>query len=380
VSHREDPLLRTQKKPPNNFSPLDRERLFEIIFFVGYFFLLYQLFRVFAPFIAPLLVAAMLALAAFPFRQLVAGWTGSPNLAALLVTLSLMITVVVPLVWLTWVLSQEMSAAIPVVSAWLRGQQAGESSVIGAHLPPSLVGFWESISGFLEVFEFDFKAIALEAVQKIGSNATLIGTRMVREFFVLLFQLVVLLFALFLFLRDGPRIIARVVDFVPMDDDSKAVVLERLGRTLAAMLRGSIITAALQGALTGVGLAVFSVPYPVALGFAAAFLAVVPFIGAAIVWIPASIYLFLTDHSGAAIGLAVWGLVVVSLVDDILRPVLVGGHARLPATLIFLAVFGGFQVYGLVGGLIGPLLVACVFAFIRIYGERYTETVPRSTE
>jgi predicted PurR-regulated permease PerM len=97
----------------------------------------------------------------------------------------------------------------------------------------------------------------------------------------------------------------------------------------------------------------------------------VPFVGAALVWVPAAIYLFLTDHPAAAIGLAVWGLLFVGLVDNILRPMVVGEHSRLPISLLFLGVLGGIQVYGLIGGLISPLLIACVVAFARIYRERY---------
>lgn len=98
---------------------------------------------------------------------------------------------------------------------------------------------------------------------------------------------------------------------------------------------------------------------------------VVPFVGASLIWAPAALYLLLSDQTMAALGLTAWGLIVVGLVDNFLRPMIVGGHARLPITLLFLGVLGGLQIYGLVGALISPLLIACVFAFARIYRERY---------
>jgi predicted PurR-regulated permease PerM len=165
--------------------------------------------------------------------------------------------------------------------------------------------------------------------------------------------------------------IAALLGLVPMEAENKALVMQGLDRTLVAMVRGTLVTAGAQGALVGIGLAMFGVPVPVLLGFAATFLAVVPFVGTALIWIPAAVYLAVNDDMAAAIGLALWGLIVVGLIDNFLRPIVVGSHARLPAMLLFIGVIGGLQVYGLVGGLISPLFIACVFAFARIYRERY---------
>ena len=166
------------------------------------------------------------------------------------------------------------------------------------------------------------------------------------------------------------------MDLVPMENANKVLVLESLDRTLVAMVRGTIITAAAQGAMTGTGLAIFGAPFPILLGFTAAFLAVVPVLGATIVWIPSAIYLLLTDHALAALGLTVWGMTVVALIDNVLRPVVVGEQSKLPITLLILVVLGGVSLYGLVGGLIAPMVIACVFAFARIYRDQYFVPTP----
>jgi predicted PurR-regulated permease PerM len=123
--------------------------------------------------------------------------------------------------------------------------------------------------------------------------------------------------------------------------------------------------------LTGIGLALFGVPFPVLLGFAATVLAVVPFVGASLVWFPAAVYLFVNEQTGAAIGLSLWGLMLVGLIDNVLRPVVIGEQAQLPILLLFLGVLGGIQIYGLIGALISPMVIACVFAFAHIYREHY---------
>ncbi len=369
-----DPVAAKPSTPGRSF---DRDRLFFIFFFAAYFFLIYQLLRVLAPFLAPLLGAVMLALAVYPVRQWIGRAVRPPTAAAFLTTALVMMTIVGPAAVLALILVRESAAAIPVVGEWLAAQQANGMSFGEGDFSASLDKLWATLSGYAAMIDLDLRRVTLEAVREIGNRVTVAGATMVREFFVLLFQLVILLLALFFFLRDGPSMIKRLLDLVPMENDSKTLVLQGLDRTLVAMVRGILVTAAAQGALTGVGLALFGVPYPVVLGFAATFLAVVPFLGAALVWVPAVVYLFLGDHTVAGIGLTLWGLLAVGLIDNVLRPMVVSEHAQLPITLLFLGVLGGFQVYGLVGGLLSPLLIASVFAFARIYRERYVEQLPR---
>jgi predicted PurR-regulated permease PerM len=354
--------------------PFDRERLFVIFFFAAYFFLLLQLFRVLAPFLAPLLGAAMLSLVVFPVRNMIARSTGSTTAASAIVTMLVTVTVVIPIVLLVWALIREATTIVPAVNVWVTTQH-GQGWPMTAEGQPFLDRIWNAAAQLFAMIELDIRSVALETARDLGNRAAAAGAAMVRQLLAVLFQLLVLLLALFFFLRDGPQMIAALLGLVPMEAKNKAMVLQGLDRTLVAMVRGTLITACAQGALVGVGLAMFGVPVPVLLGFAATFLAVVPFVGTAIIWVPASVYLALNDHTAAAVGLAFWGLIVVGLVDNLLRPIVVGSHARLPATLLFIVVVGGLQVYGLVGGLISPLLIACVFAFARIYRDQYLQPV-----
>lgn len=362
--------------PPERRYPLDRTLLFAIFFFAVYSLLLYQLARVLAPFLAPLLAAAMLAVVVYPLRRHALAALKQPNAAAFALTVLTIVTVVAPASVLAWMVTREATTAMPALSDWLASQQAQGWPFVRIELPAPIAKSWATVSDFAESIGLDFKSVILESVRAIGNRATSMGAVILREFLVLVFELTVLVFALFFFLRDGPHLIANVLDLIPMERRNKLTVLRGLDRTLVAMLRGTVITASAQGFLTGVGLAIFGVKFPVLLGFAASFLAIVPFIGAATVWIPCALYLLLTGKTVAAIGLAIWGMVIVGLVDNLLRPIVVGGGARLPATLLFLAIIGGFQVYGLVGGLISPLLLACVFAFARIYRETYVGAAP----
>ena len=361
------PPLR-QADPPWQF---DRNRLFAIFFFVIYAVLIYQLLRILSPFVAPLLSAVMLALVVFPVLPLIKRVIPNATGASLLTTIFAVVTVVLPITVLIWVLLREAEAAVPALGAWLTTQDGPGQALVQGHLPGPIALMWEKLTGYGALVGLNFRTIALEAVREIGNRVTLIGAMVVREFFVFLFQAVIFVFALFFFLRDGPRMIENLLDFVPMETPNKLLILQSLDRTLVGIVRGTVVTASAQGAMTGIGLALFGAPFPVLLGFAATLFSIVPVVGAAVVWVPAATYLLLTDHTGAGIGLILWGLLVVGLIDNLLRPLVVGQHSRLPITLLFLGVLGGVQVYGLIGGILSPLLIACVFAFARIYRERY---------
>lgn len=357
---------------PQRASAFDKERLFVIFFFAVYAFLIYQLFKVLTPFLSPLLTALMLALVVFPVRERsLRKWPQAPNLVAGALTLLVLVTVVVPVLILGWLVVREATEIVPAVSAWLTAQQ-GQG--LEGRLPPSLQSIWTSLNGFFTRVQFDVKGPTLDAVKAVGNGAAGFGAVLVAEFFGVLFQLMIMVLALYFFLRDGPRMVNSVIDLVPMEEHNKTMVIHSLDLTLVAMVRGTVITAVAQGALTGVGLAIFGVPFPVLLGFAAVFLSVVPFVGATLVWLPAAIYLLVTGDIWPGVGMILWGLFAVGLIDNVLRPIVVGGAAQLPTALLFLGVLGGLQVYGVLGGLISPLLIAGVIAFARIYRETYAST------
>jgi predicted PurR-regulated permease PerM len=128
-----------------------------------------------------------------------------------------------------------------------------------------------------------------------------------------------------------------------------------------------------QGIMTGIGFALFRVPFAVFWGFLAAFLALLPIGGAALVWIPGALFLLLTGETLRGVLLAVWGAVLVSLPDNFLKPMLIGRKAKLPAFFLLLGILGGLQVYGFLGILFGPLVVTLLTAFVQIYREEYAE-------
>ena len=347
-----------------------RKLLFLAFFFAAFLYLLYQLLRILSPFVPALLGAVMLVLIFYPVHQRIAARVSRSAVAAAITSMVVVVTIVVPVFVFLWLLISEATNVAPAFNDWI-GKHSDMSGALANQLPAPVQKLWLKLSPFVLNWQVDLKGIALDTLKEIGNSITSVGVAMLKKAVLVLLDLIVLVLAVFFFFRDGHRIVRWIADLVPMEEEYKWRIIGRLERTMSAIIRGAFVTASAQGALTGMGLAVAGVPFPVFLGFAGALLAVVPFVGASLVWIPAAAYLLIEGQTLACIGLVLWGMFVVGLVDNFLRPYIVGGQAGLPILLLFLGILGGIRVYGLVGALISPLLIAMVLAFVDIYREQY---------
>lgn len=191
-----------------------------------------------------------------------------------------------------------------------------------------------------------------------------------------LLQAFVLLFALFYFLMDGPVILRRILHYIPLDPGQKEELLERFVSVTRATLRGSLLIGLIQGAGAGLAFWAAGVPGPAFWGTVMVVLSLLPAIGAAIVWVPAVIYLLLMGNVMAGVGLLAWCAIVVGSVDNFLRPRLIGRDARMSDLLILLSTLGGIVLFGAVGFIVGPIVAALFVTVWHIYGEAFRDWLP----
>lgn len=189
-------------------------------------------------------------------------------------------------------------------------------------------------------------------------------------------QLFILLYAIFFFLIDGPAILRTILYYTPLDAAEEEQLLERFVSVTRATLKGSLLIGVIQGTLGGLAFWLAGVPGPAFWGTVMVVLSVIPALGAALVWVPAVIYLFLVGQTAAAIGLLIWSALVVSTVDNFLRPRLVGRDARMSDLLILLSTLGGIVLFGAVGFIVGPIVAALFVTVWHIYGETFQDWLP----
>jgi predicted PurR-regulated permease PerM len=195
---------------------------------------------------------------------------------------------------------------------------------------------------------------AVTASRVVASRAFSIGQDTLRAtvFFFLM------LYLLFFFLRDGPSMIEALVRVLPLGDRRERHLLERFAEVSRATIKGTLVVGIVQGAIGGTAFAILGIGAPVLWGVVMALLSVLPVVGTALVWAPAAIVLMISGRIVAGIVLVLIGVFVIGLVDNMLRPVLVGRDTQMPDYLILLSTLGGLAAFGLAGIIIGPIIAA----------------------
>ncbi len=349
-----------------------RQRLIQYFFFAVFLLLLWQVLRILAPFYLALLGASVLSLMTYPMHAWVANRIkASPSIAAAISTTAIFLVVIIPVLILGWISIKETAKIYPFVQEWV--QQANFSGTVPLQesLPPRLLEITGIVAEFAKRWNIDPQEIFLENLHQLSLGMTGLAKALIKNTLFLIFNIIVLTFTLFFFLRDGSFLIRRSVELVPMAPRNKHAIVNKLQMTLYAVVRGVFVVAVIQGVLAGIGYALFGVPFPVFLGVLTTFLAPIPLIGPASIWVPVAIGLFMSGAYANALYIFLWGLLVVSMIDNFLRPVLISADAKLPILLLFFGMLGGLKVYGVTGVILGPVTIALLMAFINIYRREY---------
>ena len=211
-------------------------------------------------------------------------------------------------------------------------------------------------------------------LQLISSSIVENGSSLLLRIPGILLNLFVMLFTLFYALKDGPRVLRNLISFLRVQDQRYTRFFKRFNEIIRGVIFGYLVIALLQGTLGGLGFFLFGVQSPIFWGSVMAFLALIPFLGTGVIWVPASLFLILegifTNSNSLIIrgvGLGVYSLIMVSGFDNILRPKLISGKAKIHPLVIMLGIFGGIFLFGPLGVIVGPLLLSVTAVFITMY-------------
>jgi predicted PurR-regulated permease PerM len=339
------------------------EERFGVVLFYGVILLLvYLVYRVFEPFLVPLGWAAVFAVIFHPLNeQLVQKW--GRNLSAALSTIGVTLILVVPSLLLMMLFVREGIDATRGVEV---SMAAGEFGVFNRA--------WLWIAAHLATQSaIDLPGLVRQGASKLGEYLASELGAVLRNIVLFLFELIVMLFALFYFLRDAKVIMRHIRLFLPFEESMRERMLGEARDLIFASLTTSLVIAAVQGILCGGAFAMVGMRSSLFWGVVMAFLSLLPVVGAWPVWIPASIWLFSTGHFIRALLLiGICGGLGATL-DNILRPVLLGGRTSLNALLVFISVLGGIAVFGVLGVVLGPIVVATAVGVLDVYSQKEME-------
>jgi predicted PurR-regulated permease PerM len=331
----------------------------------------YALILTFAPFIGPMAWAAFLAFLLYPLNLRLRRRGGGKGVAAGVLTFLAPIVILLPLSALSIDFVTQISALtrklqksaaeldikslsdlqqfpwIARINVWLEAHAGISAEQIQSWL----------VSGTREVLT---RAASMGGGFFLGALGSLLG-------------FAIMLFLLFFFLRDGDAMVARARRLIPLDEERKGRLFRQLSGVTRAIVVGTSVTALLQGVLIGVGFTIAGLPSPVVFGVLAGLLSMLPVGGAAFVWGPAAIWLFIDGRWGYGIFMLGWGLLSAGL-DNVLRPMLISGRARISALAVFIGVLGGIPAFGSIGIIAGPVVLSLALALIEFAEEGRSPT------
>jgi predicted PurR-regulated permease PerM len=328
--------------------------------------LLAAAYLVLRPFLVPMIWASIVAYVTWPLYARARAKLGRPALVAGLFTLSVMVLIGIPVGWFVVALADQGTALARLAIDWLYA---------GAPLPEWLSSIPWVKRQIESVRELAVPTNLTPYLASIGGQVSNGLVRLAGGLARNVFAFGVTLLGLYSLYVDGEGLTRHarriVAAFFPTTSPQ---FLEDVGAVVRAVVFGLVGTAIAQGLLAGIGFAIFGVPFPVPLGALTAIFSFVP-AGPVLIWGGASVWLLVSGHMGAAAGMAIWGLVMVSTLDNVLRPLLISrsGAIRIPFLVVFFGVLGGLAAFGLLGLFVGPVVLSVAFTLIADFPSRGTE-------
>jgi predicted PurR-regulated permease PerM len=317
---------------------------------------MYVCWLMLVPFLEVLAWATVLVIVFYPAHKRIQGRIKSPTMSALLSTVFVIVAILIPLALISFAVFRELSGVSQYlqnnlgflldpkssntgkITRWLEQYINVDRAQLQAYLTARLKGLSESF-----------------AATSVGFAGNIINA--IVEFFFIVFTIYYLF-------RDSSRIRAALCASLPLDGAQARRIFERTGEVIHASVNGVVIISAINGTLGGLAFWVLGLPAPVLWGVVMMLFSMIPMLGAFVVWLPAAIYLAATGHWTKALLLTAWGGLIIGSVDNFLRPKLVSEKVNLHELLIFFSIIGGLQVFGMLGIILGPVVVAFTLSLL----------------
>ena len=357
---------------------MNQERIVQVFFFAFLALITWELYQVFEPFLMPIAWAILLAFLFHPVLVELDRGIHSRTTSALLLTVVVTLGVALPAVWLSERLVNEAQALYHTISgvstkgsldrvgAWIR-----ETS-IGARLSDMLARHGLRL-------EDEINSISVQSAKVTSDYVMAHGGSVASNLASALLHFGIALLTFFYLLRDGESYYEGLRALTPMHERDKAAVFDTLRSTLSSVMRGLMLTAVLDGITIGLGYLICGVPYWAFLAILTAAAGLLPFGGTTLVWIPVAIYLGYTSTWTAAIGLSVWAIIVLAVIDNFIKPLAMRHGTGLPTLALFFGLAGGIEAYGPIGIFAGPAVVSIFAALLQVYERTYHADLAEKT-
>ena len=326
---------------------------------------LYLCWLMLRPFVIVLEWATVLVIVFYPIHTRLTTRIKRPGLCALVSSVLVILIIVVPFSLLTVALVNELASTARSLPGSVTQLIGPDTTVLGR------LAKWIHENAAIDLL--GLQALIVDQVKSggmalVGQSVGIVGnivTGIAKAFFVI--------FTMYYLFRDGDKIVRAIPDALPLSENQSRALITRTSQVVSASVYGELTIALLQGILGGVAFWILNVPSPILWAVVLAFVCMIPIAGSFFVWFPASVYLILSGHWINAILLILWGTLVISTVDNFLRPKIIKNQTKLHELFVFFSVLGGISVFGLLGVVLGPVILAITLGLLQTFKQAHDE-------
>ena len=348
---------------------MTREKFISYFFIVLLIFVVYQVFLIFSPFFRAIFWSAILSFSFYPLYLRMKRAISNETAAALLMTVLIFLVVVPPVVFLILSITGQ---AVELYQNTYNYIKSGGLETLVEHLRS--LSFVHNLE--IKIVQWgplkeNASLWLLSSTRNIGNLAAAQAAALTKNLLLIALNTVMMTFLIFVFLKDGQQIYDFIYQIAPLEEKNKKPIFTRINETFAAVIRGQLLTSIVQAVGAGIGFWLIGVPAPVFFAALTFIAALIPVTGAATIWVPLVVYFFTTAQTTKAVILLVFGVFGISLVDNVLKPMLIGEKTKLSYFMLFFGILGGIKFYGLIGIFLAPVMLSLFFALVRIYQENW---------
>lgn len=320
------------------------------------------LLYLFLPFLYPIFWAGILAVLFYPTYQALNRRIKNDSLSAFFVEILIVLVILLPL---TFVIALLVNQSLELYQVVTKGQFFSSAGALADRLKDTVLGPYiaQAQAQWGEYTSEAAKNISLflfNELKNITTNSVRLG-----------FYLFLMMYTLYYFFKDGPRMLSRLVHLSPLGDQYEAMLSERVAATVRATLKGSLIIGMVQGAIGAVLFWATGVPGAFVWGVLMTAASLIPGIGAFLVWLPVGIVMIVLGNVWQGVTILVVGALIISLVDNLMRPILVGKGTKMHSLVVLFSTLGGIAAFGLSGVVIGPVIAALFLSVVSMYDHYY---------
>jgi len=329
----------------------------------------YLSYQIISPFLVPIAWAIVFSVVFYPMYAFMSKYVKVKPIASTITVMIILVAIIAPITYMSFLLVGELEKFGDYINS------GGLEFIRDQFSKMKASPHFQKLSSLVGEDNMPTADQVLDNIKKIGGLIAQYLSIRITNIISFAINFLLMIFTIFFLFIDGPVFLTKVKDYMPFNEEQKTRLATQMKDMIVSTVYGGVIVAIIQGILGGLGFYVIGIEAPVLWGIAMSVMSFVPLLGTLSIWGPASIYLLIQGDYLHGIGLILFGTLVISMVDNILKPLIIGSRTKMPTIVIFFSVLGGIQAFGIIGLIMGPLIMAVFVSVFEIFRHIEDEAV-----